>query len=153
MAEYLDKDGLLYYDNLLKGKLNKKANTDSPALTGTPTAPTAEAGDASTNIATTAFVAAAVKKATENLSGKITRTVVDALPETGDESVIYLIAHDGDAGNNAYDEYIWIAASSKFEKIGTTDTDLSGYLKASDVTAITNTEIDNIVAGTETASA
>lgn len=34
--------------------------TDSPALTGTPTAPTPAPGDNSTKIATTAFVAAAI---------------------------------------------------------------------------------------------
>ena len=38
-----------------------KAPLASPALTGTPTAPTQTAGDASTQIATDAFVAAAVK--------------------------------------------------------------------------------------------
>ena len=40
-------------------QLNTKANLASPALTGTPTAPTAAAGTNSTQIATTAFVHAA----------------------------------------------------------------------------------------------
>lgn len=40
--------------------LDLKANLASPALTGTPTAPTATVGDNSTKIATTAFVTAAV---------------------------------------------------------------------------------------------
>jgi hypothetical protein len=30
------------------------------------------------------------------------------------------------SGTNSYDEYIWLGSS--FEKIGTTDVDLSGYL-------------------------
>lgn len=38
------------------GKLAKKANLQSPALTGTPTAPTAEKEEHSDRIATTAFV-------------------------------------------------------------------------------------------------
>ncbi len=38
---------------------------DSPALTGTPTAPTPETGDSSTNIATTAFVSGAVESGSE----------------------------------------------------------------------------------------
>lgn len=38
--------------------VNSKANIDSPAFTGTPTAPTPTTGDSSTKIATTAFVAA-----------------------------------------------------------------------------------------------
>ena len=47
--------------NLIAGK----APLNSPALTGTPTAPTPESGDSSTTIATTAFVAAAVGTGTE----------------------------------------------------------------------------------------
>ena len=39
---------------------NNKANSDSPALTGTPTAPTAKAGTNSDQIATTKFVQNAV---------------------------------------------------------------------------------------------
>jgi hypothetical protein len=48
--------------------MSKYALIASPALTGTPTAPTATAGTSSTQIATTAFVAAAVTSAS-NLSG------------------------------------------------------------------------------------
>jgi hypothetical protein len=40
--------------------LDKKANLDSPALVNLPTAPTADLGDSSQQIATTAFVASAV---------------------------------------------------------------------------------------------
>jgi hypothetical protein len=47
---------------------------------------------------------------------------------------------------NIYDEYIWIASTSKYEKIGSTDVDLSGYVQASEMVAITNAEIDTIVA-------
>lgn len=58
----LDIDGLNYYDGKIKDtyatktELNTKAPLASPALTGTPTAPTPTAGDNSTKIATTAFV-------------------------------------------------------------------------------------------------
>ncbi|EBR1860357.1 phage tail protein [Salmonella enterica] len=44
----------------LKGELDKKANLDSPNLTGTPTAPTTAESDNSQKIATTAFVRAAI---------------------------------------------------------------------------------------------
>lgn len=47
--------------NLIAGK----APLNSPALTGTPTAPTPESGDSSTTIATTAFVADAVETGSE----------------------------------------------------------------------------------------
>ena len=48
---------------LLYDKLELKAPLASPALTGTPTAPTATSGDSSTQIATTAFVAGAIATA------------------------------------------------------------------------------------------
>lgn len=44
----------------LIAQINGKADLASPALTGTPTAPTAEAGTNTTQIATTAFVTTAV---------------------------------------------------------------------------------------------
>lgn len=72
--------------------------------------------------------------------------VVDALPGTGVKGVIYLVAATGDANvetdNNVYDEYIWI--TDKFEHIGSTKMDLTGYLKEIDIVAITNDEIDQI---------
>jgi len=44
----------------LKGRLDLKANLASPSFTGTPTAPTASSGTNNTQLATTAFVQAAV---------------------------------------------------------------------------------------------
>jgi len=44
----------------IRTAVNSKADTSSPTLTGTPLAPTASAGTSSTQIATTAFVAAAM---------------------------------------------------------------------------------------------
>ena len=46
--------------NAVANNLTYKANIDSPALTGTPTATTPSSGDVSTKIATTAFVAQAI---------------------------------------------------------------------------------------------
>lgn len=54
--KYLDSVGLAEYTTLIKTALDDKADLDSPALTGTPTAPTPTAGDDSTKVATTAFV-------------------------------------------------------------------------------------------------
>lgn len=68
--------------------------------------------------------------------------IVTTLPSTGENGVIYLISNSG-SGQNIYDEYIWV--NNKFEKIGTTDVDLSGYVKTTDLVAITNAEIDTIV--------
>jgi hypothetical protein len=67
---------------------------------------------------------------------------VDALPATGSTGVIYLVAHSHGT-QNVFDEYIWY--SNAFEKIGNTDIDLSGYLLAADLKAITNSDIDSLV--------
>ena len=66
----------------LKVELDKKANLASPALTGTPTAPTAAAGTNTTQLATTAFVHAAV--AAEDLWN---RTGTEISPKTAGDSV------------------------------------------------------------------
>jgi hypothetical protein len=60
---------------------------------------------------------------------------------TGEAGYIYLVPISGTA-NNAYDEYIYI--NNSFEKIGSTDIDLSDYLKTSDVTEYTAAEIQSI---------
>lgn len=73
----------------------------------------------------------------------ISYQVVTSLPSTGEAGVIYLISNSG-SNPNSYDEYIYV--NNKFEKIGTTDVDLSGYVQDSDLVAITNAEIDSIVA-------
>lgn len=68
--------------------------------------------------------------------------IVSALPATGEKGVIYLV---GDA--TPYDEYIWIeptGGTAHFEQIGNTSIDLSGYVQASEMHALTNAEIDTI---------
>lgn len=67
--------------------------------------------------------------------------IVQALPETGKKGTIYLLSNGG-GGSNSYDEYIYI--NSIWEKIGTTDIDLSSYYNTENFTPITNAEIDTI---------
>lgn len=122
--------------------ISGKANLASPTFTGTPKAPTAAAGTKTTQIATTEFVDTAVTNAIAGVTG-ISYEIVTTLPSTGSAGVIYLIAHSHGTGD-VYDEYIW--TGSAFEKIGNTDIDLSGYWSTSDLVAITNAEIDTILA-------
>lgn len=91
-------------------------------------------------------VQTAINAALEDITG-IDFQIVQTLPATGAKGVIYLVPNSG-SGGNSYDEYIWITSgsTSKFEKIGTTDVDLSGYVQYTDLVAITNSEIDTIVA-------
>lgn len=85
-------------------------------------------------------VSTLIANAVKDIQG-ITYTVVTELPSTGEAGVIYLISNNG-ANPNIYDEYIYV--NNKFEKIGTTDVDLSGYVQTSDIIAITNSEIDTV---------
>lgn len=128
----------------LQNAIANKADINNPTLTGTPKAPTASAGTNTTQIATTAFVKTAVDNAIAGIAG-IEFQIVTSLPTTGKTGTIYLVSNGG-ADPNSYDEYIWITSTSKFEKIGTTDVDLSGYVQKTEMVTITNAEIDTIVA-------
>lgn len=88
--------------------------------------------------------ASQVKSAISTAVGEITQisySKVSSLPATGATGVIYLVAHKHGT-QDIYDEYIWMADSRTFEKIGTTDIDLSGYVKKTDLTAITTDELN-----------
>ena len=124
--------------------IQQKADINSPTFTGTPSAPTATAGTNTTQIATTAFVKTAVDNAVAGITG-IEFVIVQTLPQTGETGKIYLVPNSGSAPN-IYDEYIWITSTSSFEKIGSTDVDLSGYVQAREMVTIANAEIDTIVA-------
>lgn len=91
---------------------------------------------------TSADVQSAITSAISGITG-ITFEVVTTLPSTGSAGTIYLVPNSG-TGQNIYDEYIWV--NNAFEKIGSTAVDLSGYVQFTDLVAITNAEIDTIVA-------
>lgn len=129
-------------NKVINSALANKANLASPTFTGTPKAPTAAAGTNTEQIATTQFVTTAVANAIGGVTS-ITYKVVTTLPATGENGVIYLVAHSHGTGDG-YDEYIWV--SNKFEKLGNTDVDLSGYMLKTDMVAITTAEIDTLFA-------
>lgn len=83
-----------------------------------------------------------VKNEINSAVGKITSfeyKVVSSLPSTteGKKGVIYLVAHSGSTTNNVYDEYIFLPAegstAARYEKIGTTDIDLTPYAKKTEI--------------------
>lgn len=57
--------------------------------------------------------------------------VVQELPATGQKGIIYLLAKDGTTPD-VYDEYVWIESTQSFELIGTTQVDLTDYVKFTD---------------------
>ena len=72
---------------------------------------------------------------------------VDTLPAEGEKGKIYLVPN-GTAASNIKDEYIWIqdGPNGRFEKIGSTDIDLTDYWNNTNLTAITTAEIDALFA-------
>lgn len=129
-------------NKVINSALAAKAPLASPTFTGTPKAPTATAGTKTTQIATTEFVSTAVANAIAGVTS-ISYQVVTSLPASGENGVIYLVAHSHGTGD-AYDEYVWTGTA--FEKLGNTDIDLSGYMLKTDMVAITTSEIDAMFA-------
>ena len=159
MAKYLDYSGLTRYDGKIKTLINAKADASSTdsAISTLETNLSSEASTRSSadtalgNRITTLENAGYITKAVNDLTNYYTKSntytktevnnlignlktiqisVVSSLPSTGQSNIIYLVAHSHGTGDT-YDEYIWVADSSKFEKIGNTDIDLSGYVPTS----------------------
>lgn len=86
-------------------------------------------------------VQSAISEAVGDITG-FEFQIVEELPGTGENGVIYLVSNDG-SGQNIYDEYIWTGTG--YEKIGTTDVDLSNYWSKTELVAIQNSEIDDIM--------
>ena len=92
----------------------------SPALTGTPTAPTASSGTNTTQIATTQFVQSAVSSALSSvMTYKGTKATVSALPSSGNSiGDVWHVTADGG-------EYAW--DGSAWQELGTA-IDTSGFV-------------------------
>lgn len=91
---------------------------------------------------TSAQVQSAINSALSGITG-IDIKVVESLPTTGSKGVIYLIAHSHGSGDS-YDEYVWLSDKKVYEKIGNTDVDLSGYLQKSDLTTLTEADLNTM---------
>ncbi len=77
-------------------------------------------------------------------AGHLKREIAAALPEpsAADGNTIYMIRKSSGADGNLYDEYMLIDGA--MERLGDTAVDMTGYVKESDLAAITNGEIDEI---------
>ena len=94
--------------------------------------------------------------------GKITSfeyKIVSSLPSTseGKKGVVYLVAHSGSTSNNSYDEYIFLPAegstAARYEKIGTTDIDLTPYAKKTEIpTKVSQLTNDNSYINAQTSA-
>lgn len=70
--------------------------------------------------------------------------VVQTLPATGEDKIIYLVPNQGSTPN-IYDEYIYV--NNNWEKIGTTEMDLSNYYNKTETDALLDDKQDVLTAG------
>lgn len=105
------------------------APLNSPALTGQPTVPNLSTGDSSTKIANTKFVMDAISAAIGSIVGitfDVEASTAD-FPAEGSAGTFYLVPSANAGTNDIYDEYIWVNSTVTYEKIGSTNVDLTGY--------------------------
>ena len=131
MAKYLDSNGVLYLWNKIGGFFATKAEVPN------------DVGDLSNSAGyqTSQQVQQAINSALSGISG-IEFSIVEQLPATGVAGTIYLVSKAVTATGNIYTE--WIYVNNKWETLGDTTVDLSDYLKKTDVSALTNEEIDDV---------
>ena len=85
-----------------------------------------------------------------SLLSTVSIEVLEALPplEEARQNVFYFIPASTTGETNYYDEYVYVpesgAVPAHFELIGSTAVDLSGYVKAEQLHALTNSEITEI---------
>lgn len=145
MSKYLDQTGLVTVLTKIKtwvegknyltshqdisGKQDKitiENKLDYSFISNTPTIPTNN--NQLTNGAkyqTEDQVSLAISNAIKDVSS-FDYEVVETLPSTGVKGKIYLLSNNKN-GNNIYDEYVWV--NSVFEKLGSADIDLNGYVQ------------------------
>lgn len=128
MADFVSADRLLQYHQGLKAIFAAKATT--------------LAGYGITDAMTATEINNAIATAISGITG-VSFEIVQSLPATGAAGTIYLVSNGG-SGTNVYDEYIYV--NSAWEKIGTTDIDLSGYWQKTQLTEATQADINTILA-------
>lgn len=148
--DYVDTNGgkidTISVNNVQQTITNKNVNIDLTSYALTADVPTATSDLTNdSDFQTEQEVQALIDDALADVTG-IDFEVVQALPQSGQKGVIYLVQKTGTSGD-VYDEYIWVTpqgGTAHFEKIGTTEVDLSDYWAISDLVAITTAEIDTI---------
>lgn len=136
----------------LQNALDLKAPLASPVFTGTPTAPTADQSSSNlTQLATLGYVNTRVTNAIGELSG-IEYLVVAQLPQPSEASARYIYLLETGTSPNKYDEYLFIKVTDTedpqypgyFEKVGPLAIDLSEYWNTTNLTPISDADIQSI---------
>ena len=137
MADYpyirLDDNGLLFLLQQLKIKMDAGGITVDTAINASSTNDHAAGSKAVYDFVTAAIAGVSTFHA----------EIVNALPSTGASNILYLVAKTSSESGNVYDEYLYIGGA--WELVGSTGIDLSGYVKSSEMHALTNSEITAII--------
>lgn len=137
MAEYpyvrLDNDGLLFLLQQLKIKMDAGGVVIDPAINAESTNAHAAGAKAVYDFVTAAIADVSTFHA----------EIVEELPSTGASNILYLVSKTSSDNGNVYDEYLYIGGA--WELVGSTGIDLSGYVKSSEMHALTNSEITAII--------
>ena len=129
----LDDNGLLFLLQQIKAKIDALLVTIDTTISADSTNANVPGSKAAYD-----FVTAAIA----GISG-FHAEIVSELPASGQSNILYLVAKSTAASGDGYDEYLYI--NGAWERVGSTDIDLSGYVQASEMHAISNTEITAIV--------
>ncbi|NLJ18370.1 hypothetical protein [Globicatella sulfidifaciens] len=141
--KYLSEDATLFLVQRLIAKINSSSGSFSGNyndLTNKPTKLSEFTNDS--NFQTDSQVLTAITNAMSDITG-FSAVIVETLPTTGETNKIYLVVKEGTA-DDGYNEYMWI--DSKWEFIGSTSVDMTDYIKRTDMVALTNQEILDIIA-------
>lgn len=137
MADYpyirLDDNGLLFLLQQLKIKMDAGGITVDTTINASSTNDHAAGSKAVYDFVTAAIAGVSTFHA----------EIVNALPSTGASNILYLVAKTSSESGNIYDEYLYIGGA--WELVGSTGMDLSGYVKSSEMHALTNSEITAII--------
>ena len=137
MADYpyirLDDNGLLFLLQQLKIKMDAGGITVDTAINAGSTNDHAAGSKAVYDFVTAAIAGVSTFRA----------EIVASLPSTGASNILYLVPKTSIVDGNIYDEYLYIGGA--WELIGSTGMDLSGYVKSSEMHALTNSEITAII--------
>lgn len=112
------------------GFLATYAPLESPLFSGSPSVPTPLESSNNNQIANTEFVTKAIKNAVSAITGIdfVVLSKNESLPKTGAKGTFYLVPLDDGDDNDAFEEYVWIEATNKYEHIGTKKIDITGYI-------------------------
>ena len=137
MADYpyirLDDNGLLFLLQQLKNKMGEGRTAIDTAINASSTNDHAAGTKAVYDFVTAAIAGVSTFHA----------EIVNSLPSTGASNILYLVPKTSSESGNVYDEYLYIGGA--WELVGSTGMDLSGYVKSSEMHALTNSEITAII--------